>query len=292
MPDVKNQIAQLLVGKGFQELFTNSITNSAFYPDEPNLVRMMNSLSAELDCMRPSMLETGLIAMAYNLNRKNTQLKFFEFGKTYHTKENGFIENEKLCLYCSGNYTSAYWNQKEQAIDLPYVKGIIESVFYAMKLEIAEQDGAWAILFQRKKIGVLELVSSKKQKQFDCKQEVWFVELSWDVIRNFYQKQKIGFKSLPKFPTVKRDLAIIIDKQVAYQEVQKTVKQTKSKLLQGMHLFDVFESEKLGSDKKSLAINLSFYDDEKTLTDIEVEQEMNLIIQNLESKLGAGIRKG
>ncbi len=289
-PDVKNQLAQLLVGKGFQELFTNSITNSAFYPGQTNIVKMMNSLSAELDCMRPSMLETGLIAIAYNLNRKNTQLKFFEFGKTYATSENGFIENEKICLYFSGNYIAEYWKQKEQKIDIYYVKGIIESLLFAMKPELIEEEGRLNILFQRKKIGHIEFVSNEKQKQFDIKQEIWFVELAWDAIRTFYEKQKLGFKGIPKFPIVKRDLAMILDKAIHYQDVQKTVKQAKSKLLQSVNLFDVFESDKLGIDKKSYAINLSFYDDEKTLTDVEVENEMNVIIQTLETKLGASIR--
>lgn len=289
-PEVKNQLAQLLVGKGFQELFTNSITNSAYYPEQTNLVKMMNSLSAELDCMRPSMLETGLVAIAYNLNRKNNQLKFFEFGKTYHTSEKGFVEEEKLCLYFSGNYSSPYWKQKEQKLDVYYVKGIIESMLQAMKTEFAEENGQLQILFQRKKIGFIESVSAAKQKQFDIKQEVWFVELSWDVIRSFYEKQKVGFKSLPKFPLVQRDLAMILDKQVLYTDIQKTVKQAKSKLLQRVNLFDVFESEKIGIDKKSYAINLSFYDDEKTLTDIEVEAEIKSIIESLEQKLGAVIR--
>ncbi len=289
-PEVKNQLAQVLVGKGFQEIFTNSITNSAFYPDQTDIVKMMNSLSAELDCMRPSMLETGLVAIAYNLNRKNTQLKFFEFGKTYKTSNEGFIEDEKLCLYFSGNYGAEHWNQKEQKIDAYYVKGIIESLLYAMKPELVEEDGMINILFQRKKIGHIEVVSAAKQKQFDIKQEVWFAELAWDVIRSFYEKQKVGFKGIPKFPTVKRDLALILDKQVHYQEVQKTVKQAKSRLLQSVNLFDVFESEKLGAGKKSYAINLSFYDDEKTLTDVEVETEIKLIIESLEKKLGASIR--
>ena len=289
-PDVKNQFAQLMVGKGFQEIFTNSITNSAYYDDQTGIVKMMNSLSAELDCMRPSMLETGLVAIAYNLNRKNTQLKFFEFGKTYHSSENGYLEHEKVCLYFSGNYTTEYWKLKSQKIDIYYIKGIVESLLFAMKPEFNENEDGLDILFQRKRIGRIELVSNKKMKQFDIKNEVWFVELAWDTLRSFYENQKNGFKSLPKYPTVRRDLAMVLDKSVQFQDVQKTVRQAKSKLLQNINLFDVFESEKLGTDKKSYAINLSFYDDEKTLTDIEVEHEMNQIIATLETKIGAVIR--
>ena len=140
------------------------------------------------------------------------------------------------------------------------------------------------------------MIRDAKQKQFDIKQEVWFAELAWDIIRSFYEKQQVGFKGIPKFPTVKRDLALVLDKHIHFQDVQKTVKQAKSKLLQHVNLFDVFESEKLGTDKKSYAINLSFainftfQDDEKTLTDVEVETDMKLIIESLETKLGATIR--
>ena len=159
-----------------------------------------------------------------------------------------------------------------------------------MKPELVEEDGKINILFQRKKIGHIEMIRDTKQKQFDIKQEVWFAELAWDIIRSFYEKQQVGFKGIPKFPTVKRDLALVLDKHIHFQDVQKTVKQAKSKLLQHVNLFDVFESEKLGTDKKSYAINLSFYDAEKTLTDVEVETDMKLIIESLETKLGATIR--
>ncbi|MBK7761787.1 MAG: phenylalanine--tRNA ligase subunit beta [Bacteroidetes bacterium] len=288
--DTKSQVAQYLVGKGLQEIFTNSITNSAFYPNDENLVVMMNNLSAELNCMRPSMLESGLQAMAYNLNRKNQQLQFFEFGKTYHSNGESFIENEKLCLYFSGNYRSDSWKEKSQAIDFYYVKGILDSVLQNMKLEVNEDNGLYQLLFQRKKIGSIQSVSNERLALFAIKAPVWFIELDWQMIKLFYQKQKLSFKGIPKFPLMQRDLALILDKQVSYQSVQIAVKQAKSKLLQNMNLFDVFESDKLGEGKKSYAINLSFYDDSKTLTDIEVDEEMKQIINALETKVGAAIR--
>lgn len=288
--DTKSQVAQYLVGKGLQEIFTNSITNSAFYPNNVNLVVMMNNLSAELNCMRPSMLESGLQALAYNLNRKNQQLQFFEFGKTYHRNGETFIEDEKLCMYFSGNYRLASWKEKPQEIDFYYVKGILESLLQNMKIEISEDQGVYQLLFQRKKFGSIQLVPKDKLALFAIKVPVWFIELDWLSIKSFYQKQKLQFKGIPKFPLMQRDLALILDKQVRYQDVQVAVRQTKSKLLQNISLFDVFESDKLGEGKKSYAINLSFYDDTKTLTDTEVDEEMKQIINALETKVGAAIR--
>lgn len=288
--DVKAQFAQVLTGKGFQEIFTNSITNSAFYPDRDDLVRMMNNLSAELDCMRPSMRETGLLSVAYNLNRKNNQLHFFEFGKVYRKTAQGFDEKEQLCFWCSGNYSSNFWKAKDQKIDIYFMKGIIENLLLAMNIEFSDSDGLTSVLFRRRPIGFIEQVSPALAKQFDLRQDTWFAELDWETIHAFYENQKTGFKALPKFPFVQRDLAMILDRQVRYEDVQKTVKMAKSKLLREVKLFDVFESEKLGAGKKSYAINLSFYNDEKTLTDAEVEQEMKMIIASLEGKLGANVR--
>lgn len=288
--DVKRQIAQQLVAKGFYELFTNSITNAAYYPEQEGLVTMMNSLSANLDIMRPSMLETGLEAIAYNLNRKNKQLKFFEFGRVYHQHELKFTETDQLALYVSGTYQAAHWNTPAKEADIYFIKGIVDGLLEIMKLSFAPNEGEIQILFRNKMIGKIIQVDAARLKQFDIKQAVWFVELDWNTIRNFYENYQPVYKEIPKFPVMQRDLALILDKHIQYQDVQTAVKQAKSKLLQDVQLFDVFENEKLGAGKKSYAINLSFYHAEKTLTDTEVETEMSLIVKSLEQKLGAAIR--
>lgn len=290
IPDVKKYFAQQLVGKGFYELFTNSITNAAYFGEEIPVVKMLNSLSSHLDVMRPSMLETGLEAIAHNLNRRNNQLAFFEFGKTYLMKPDGFLETNKLALYISGNAKSNSWAEKAKPATIYFVKGILESVFEKMQLSFDAEETFMHILFQNKKIGYIENVAMSKLKTFDIKQAVWFVELDWSTIQNFYENPKVHYKEIPKFPTVQRDLAMILDKQIQYKDVQIAVKQAKSKLLQSIQLFDVFESEKIGADKKSYAINLSFYNAEKTLTDVEVEDEIKKIILTLEQKTGAVIR--
>jgi phenylalanyl-tRNA synthetase beta chain len=289
-PNYKESISNQLVSKGFFEIFTNSITNANFYPDRDNLVKMMNSLSAHLDVMRASMLETGLEAVAYNLNRKNTQLKFYEFGKVYSQENNSFIENEKLAIYVSGNYRTQHYTEKEKQIDVYYVRGIIESLFKHIQLTYEAADFGLNVLLHQKKIGSIEVVSQEKLKTFDIKHAVLFAEIDWDSVKLALEKYKVVFAEIPKFPVVQRDLAIVVDKQLKYQDIQLAVKQAKCKLLQDVSLFDVFESEKLGEDKVSYALNFSFYDKQKTLTDIEVENEMKALINSLSQKVNATIR--
>jgi phenylalanyl-tRNA synthetase beta chain len=278
------------VTKGFNEIFTNSITNAAYYPENQAIVKMMNSLSANLDTMRFSMLETGLEAVAYNLNRKNNQLKFFEFGKIYSRNENEFIETEQLALYLSGNYRQPHYTEKGKAIDIYFVRGIVESLFPNLKLVFEIENNGLTILLKNKKMGSIEEIAASKLKQFDIKQAVWYAVLDWDTVKAGIENYKLTFTEIPKFPVMQRDLAMVVDKQVKYQDIQSAVKQAKSKLLQSVNLFDIFESEKLGKDKVSYAVNFSFYDNQKTLTDVEVETEMKAIIKSLENNVGAAVR--
>jgi phenylalanyl-tRNA synthetase beta chain len=294
--NTKQYIATQLVAKGFFELFTNSITNAAYYPDNTSIVKMMNSLSANLDTMRYSMLETGLEAVAYNLNRKNNQLKFFEFGKVYaqqrhqESDELTFTETEQLAIYVSGNYRMPYYDEKAKAVDLYYVRGVVESLLPNLKLVFEVKSNGLTILFKNKHLGSIEEVQSQTLKQFDIKQAVWYAVLDWEAVKTGIENHKQVFTEIPRFPTMQRDLAMVVDKNVKYQDIQIAVKQAKSKLLQTVNLFDVFESDKLGKDKVSYAVNFSFYDNQKTLTDTEVEAEMKGIIQALETKIGAVVR--
>jgi phenylalanyl-tRNA synthetase beta chain len=224
------------------------------------------------------------------VNRKNNNLKFFEFGKTYTRDEKGFIEIEQLCLYVSGNYLLPHWTEKAKTVDVYFVRGILESLFPNLKLTFEMNENGLTVLFQNRPIGSIQAVAASKLKNFDIKQAVWFVELNWEKLKNAIDNYKLKFTEIPKFPVMQRDLAMIVDKQIQYHQIEVAVKQAKSKLLQSVNLFDVFESEKLGLDKKSLAVNFSFYDNQKTLTDIEVEAEMKNIINSLEQKVGAVVR--
>ena len=301
----KEKTANYLAGLGFYEIMTNSITNSAYFSEEElsSSVKMLNNLSAELNILRPSMLETGLEAIAHNLNRRNNDLRFFEFGKTYSTTGPGlYSEPEHLCLYITGKNNEEGWRTKSTASDFYVLKGIVAKVMQLLGISI---DSIETLLpdegfkfetglrgkINREGVVLMATVNKKTLGRFDIKQPVFFADLNWDILSKIAAGNKPIFSQIPKYPSVQRDLAIIVPSQLVYEELEKTVQKIKLNKLQGIRLFDIFESEKLGSDKKSMAVNFTFLDEEKTLTDQEIDGWMNKIMVALEKDLGAEIRK-
>jgi phenylalanyl-tRNA synthetase beta chain len=283
--NAKQEIAGKLVGKGFYEIITNSITNSKYFPDNDNMVRMMNSLTSELDVMRPSMLETALQSIAHNHNRKNEDLKFFEFGKIYSNRKGHYIENERLCLYLSGNQTPHHWNATVETIDIYFCKGLVTSL---VSDAAVEADGS--VKLGKKKLGSIESVSSEKRKEFGIDKPVWFVDLDWKAMQQYIKNAHPKFLPIPKFPGTTRDLALVLDKGVQYASVEKAIHSVVSDKMVSLDVFDVFESEKLGKDKKSYAVRLEFLDTTKTIVDADVDAEMKKVIASLENTIGAEIR--
>ena len=298
----KEKVSGYLVGSGFHEIFTNSITNAAYFNDDDRAegVRLLNNLSAVHNFMRPSMLETGLEAMAYNLNRKNTDLQFFEFGKTYHSKSTGeYREKELLCIYITGNKTADSWRSKAQASDIYFLKGIVEGIFKLIGFENLEWtamsdnklDHALQVSVEGNKIAKGGIVSKDELSRFDIKQPVLFASFDWQMLEILIQGKSIRIKELPKQLPVYRDLAMIVSKDLPYESVENTIRAMSIDRLKEIKLFDIFESEKLGTDKKSLAINFTFLDEEKTLTDKEIDSMMNQLMNTLTKDINAEIRK-
>lgn len=297
----KEKISNSLAGQGFHEIFTNSIANSAWYSEEvlATTVKMLNNLSAELNVMRPSMLETGLQCISFNLNRKNNNLRLFEFGKTYTTSEVGkYFETDHLAIYTSGN-TEASWKQKASATDIYFLKAVVNGILQQAGLNAqtelfsAERDFSSGIQFKAAKqiVAKIGIVDANQLKQFDIKQPVYFADINWNVLTKLASTTKLEYKEIARFPAVERDLAIVISKAISYAEVEKTIFNAKVSRLKSVSLFDVFESEKIGAGKKSMALNLVFQDDEKTLTDNETEKMVSTLIQALEKQMEAEIRK-
>jgi phenylalanyl-tRNA synthetase beta chain len=298
---IKEKITGWLTGNGFDEIFTNSITNSKYF-DTKTLtctVKIINSLSEGLNVMRPDMLPTGLECIAYNLNRKNNDLLFFEFGKTYSVVENKYFENKNLTLYFTGNKNQLNWNLPAKKVDIFYVKGVCEAIFSLAGLSNYEIDEAAATSFDecliaavnRNAVAVAGKVLKKDLEMFSIKQPVYTLYIDWEKLISFTNNKEIIYQSVSKFPQVQRDLSILVDKKIAYSEIENLVKSLQIKRLKKIQLFDVFENEKLGENKKSFAINFTFLDKEKTMTDDEVELMMDKIITNLENKLNAVIRR-
>jgi phenylalanyl-tRNA synthetase beta chain len=299
---LQEKLASYLTGLGFSEILTNSITNSKYYSEEvlAQGVRMLNNLSADLDMLRPSLLETGLESVVNNLNRKNHNLRFFEFGKTYHSAGVGqYSEQRRLALFLTGQLSATHWRQPASEADIYYLKGVVSNLLLALglgKLQFIPGEEAASVLGLRvqaagTELGILGLVHPARLKRFDIKQPVLFADLNWNACLDLALKQKIEYRELARFPAVERDLALVVDKDLAYEQVESAVAQAKLNRLTGIRLFDVFESDKIGAGKKSLAINFTFQDPEKTLTDTEVESMMNKLMKLFERELAAEIRK-
>ena len=296
--NMKNKLAGFLTGRGFMEIFTNSITSSKYYSEEEQAsgVRMINSLSAELDIMRPSMLETGLEAISYNLNRKNNRLFFFEFGKTYHLKNTDvYEEKEHLTLYLSGELGEVHWREKSTPVDYYNVKGIASALVKVLGLSSISFEekvsGISQIIFANKWLGNLEVVNSQKLAQFGIKQPVFMIDFDWQSLMDAAENLPIRYKEVNKFPVVQRDLSVVVDASLSYDTVESALQKLALPRLTHTRLFDVFESEKLGTNKKSFAISFFFSDEDKTLTDKEVDEMMAAIISQLVKVVQAEIRK-
>lgn len=295
--NLKEKLATYLVGQGFNEILTNSITNSKYYNEDvlQTTVKMINSLTVELDVMRPSLVETGLEVIAFNNNRKNNNLQLFELGKTYHQKEVGkYKELEHLALYFTGNKHDDEWNEKAKPNDFYRAKNVVASLIALCGLNdisFTNNENVIEVFNGKQKLGFIQQISKKKLNSFDIKQAVVFASIDFGALLNAVEKNRIVYKEVSKFPAVQRDLALVVDRSIQYHQVEDIIKKLKLNKLQSTRLFDVFESDKLGNNKKSLAINFTFMDEEKTLTDKEIETMMNKLIASFEKEVGAEIRK-
>ena len=294
---LKEKMANYLSGRGGMEICTNSITNSKYYSEEEKLtgVAMINSLSADLDWMRPSMLETGLEVISYNINRKNNRLFLFEWGKTYHTTpQQGYLETEHLAVFLTGDRTAEHWQDKPVATDYYFANGIVSGLIGCLGMIPQFQpgnNGMTKISIGGREVGSILEVPTKKLSSFDIRQPVIMVDLLLPELMELQEANRIRYKEVNKFPVVQRDLSMVVDASKTYGEMEAAVASLELPLLKQHRLFDVFESEKLGKGKKSMAMSFFFSDEEKTLTDKEVDKMMGQIIARLEKSVAAEIRK-
>jgi phenylalanyl-tRNA synthetase beta chain len=285
--------SEYLSGKGFQEIVTNSITNSKYYPGNDKLVKMINSLSSELDIMRPSMLESGLEVIAYNANRKQQDLALYEAGNIYELSGgHNYKQQSRLAIWLSGHAQEQGWQQSAVKSDLYYLRGIVESMFTrcGIKFQATVQDNT--IVWQRGKelLGRAFSVSQQQLKNFDIRQAVYYADLDLEILASTGEQNKIRYTELPRFPAVTRDLALVLDQHIAYEKVVQTTQTQKIATLRDFNLFDVFEGEKIGAGKKSLALSFTFQLYDRTLTDEEVEAMMQQLMKAYQKELGAVVR--
>ena len=299
----ENQVADLLSGAGFNEIWTNSISQSKFEEDEhlkQQQVKLLNSETSELDSLRTSMLYSGLEVIAYNNNRKATNLRLYEFGRTYTKTDGKYVQSRHLTIFLSGKTVEDNWLEKGAAISFYSLKSFVLNVLgklghHHFEMVVTENAPfAFSLSLKNEGIEIAKLGSISKQTlaKFDIKNEVFFADLNWDYLLEKTQFHKVEFKELPKFPSVRRDLAMLLNEDVRFEAIEKIATAESKKLLQEVSLFDVYKGDKIEKGKKSYAVSFIFQHPDKTLTDQEIEKLMARLMGKYEHELGAVIRKG
>jgi len=300
---VENVAANQLVSQGFYETMANSLTKSDYVSlsemlNEDQNVAMLNPLSNDLGVMRQSLLFSGLESVIYNINRKNGSLKLFEFGKTYHKFESGYSEQKHLTLFVSGNRTKHNWNVAQKSSDFFYLKGTVVSLLNRLGIQNVKTTPTKNDVFSEGitlslgKIKLVDLGVVKRSilKEFGIKQEVLFADFNWENVLKVGGKSQIKIAELPKFPSVKRDFALLLDEQVTFNEIYNLAFQAEKNLLKDVDLFDVYEGDKLENGKKSYAVSFLLQDENKTLNDVQIDKIMQKLQQTFEKNVGATLR--
>ena len=301
-----NLVSDRLSDNGFAEIMSNSLTKSSYLTDFQSkkinsdyAVRMLNPLSSELDVMRQSLLFNGMEAIIYNINRKQSDLKLYEFGKTYFKFESGYEENQVLSLFVTGKDDTENWDNEDKPVDFFSIKkevlntlnrlGIMKNFSTnATKNELLVE--GLAISINKKLVADFGKVSKKVLAHFGVKQPVYYAEINWDNVLQLMMMNKTKYKELAKFPSSRRDLSLLIDKAVKFEQIEEIAANADRKILKEIGLFDIYEGKNLAEGKKSYAVSFLFQDENKTLVDKQIEKIMTKIQGELESKLGASLR--
>lgn len=303
---IQDVVSNLLIANGFSEMMCLSLTKVEYSEKLSSIkadhnVKMLNPLSSDLNVLRQTLLFSGLETIAYNLNRKSADLKLFEFGKTY-MKVGGdtpkYIETKQLSVFIAGRKQSESWNAKNENVSLYTLKGIVEGLMSRLGIEVKLNDGVGAAFstglsytWNKRTIAELGSVSKALLKQTDIKQEVLFADVNWDLVLEAVKKSKnIMYTEVAKFPEVRRDLALLIDSSVKFEQLEQLAYQTEKGLLKAVNLFDVYEGDKLPAGKKSYAMSFTLQDENATLTDKQIENIMEKLMKIYKEKVGAEIR--
>ena len=313
---IQNLLADFLCNNGFNEIMNNSLTRSAYYAENPtypveNCVRMMNPLSRDLDVMRQTLLYGGLETINYNQNRKIPDVRLFEFGTCYrklevttgsgnHDALEKYEEKKYLSMFLTGRKNRESWNTNDTKIDFFELKNFVNQVLGKTGIDQSSLDTVdfsseeiregLVCRVKRSAIVKFGFLSDNLLRKFDCHQDILYAEFDWNVLIGQLTSRNIETRELPKFPEVRRDLALLLDQSVTFAEVEELAFQTEKNLLKKVGLFDVFEGEAIGQEKKSYAMYFILQDNKKTLTDKDIDKVMNRLIENFKDKLNAQLR--
>ena len=312
---LQNLVAEQLVGCGFNEILNNSLTRAAYYDNlesypSKNLVMLLNPLSADLNAMRQTLLFGGLESISHNANRKNADLKFFEFGNCYHFNEEkknpekvlaAYSEDYHLGLWVTGKRVANSWAHPDENSSVYELKAYVENVFARLGLHMHDlvvgnlTDDIYAAGLSvqtrgGKRLATFGIVTKKLLKALDIDNEVYYADFNWKELLKAIRNVKVSYTEISKFPAVKRDLALLLDKKVQFAEIEKIAYETEKKLLKEVSLFDVYEGKNLEAGKKSYAVSFLLQDENATLNDKQIDKIMSKLVKNLEDKLGAKLR--
>lgn len=299
---LKKVLSNLLASNGFNEIMNNSLTKSSYnkfieeFKDENN-VNILNPLSSDLNIMRRTLLFSALESVEYNNNRKNSNLKFFEFGKSYQIFDK-YEENQHLYLTITGNKYEENWNVKNEKVDFFFIKEMVHTIISRLGLtkykvkEVNTNGLSSGLMYSVKKKPLVYFgnVDSNILKSYKIRNSVFIADFNWDLILDLVVNNNIVYKPVNKFPTIRRDLSLLINQDVSFSQLEKIARSVNNSLLQEVNLFDVYIGDKLPDNKKSYAISFVFEDNSKTLTDYQIDEVMKKLIAEFESSVGAEIR--
>ena len=303
---IQERISELLSSNGFHEAMCNSLTKSSYSDGFESLkkeaqVVLLNPLSQDLNALRQTLMFGGLESLAYNINRKTSDVLLYEFGKTYNKFGENHIEERHLALWATGRKQASNWNSSKDKVDFFYLKGMVEKLLQRLGLHkgislnpIQTDFFSEGLAYKIRKKKILEMgyVRPAHLKSFGIKQEVYYADLNWDAILELLKDQKTTYKEVSKFPEVRRDLALLLDKEVLFSELESIALRSDKNILKEVSLFDVYQGAKLPDGKKSYALSFLFRDEEKTLTDKVVDKAILKIFKSLEHQLKAELRDG
>jgi phenylalanyl-tRNA synthetase beta chain len=292
-------IADLLTANGFLEIWCNSLTKGAYSKNPEEAVQILNPLSSDLNVMRQGLLMPALESVAYNLNRKIADIKFYEFGKTYHLISEKYVERPRLLIMLSGASLPEQWNHKASPVSFYSLKGAVDAVIGRLGItnyqseEIKDENFAYGLKYFRgdKTIVSFGEVTAADKKKADIDKEVYYADFDWALLLDIVRKNKIVNKEVSKYPAVRRDLSMLVDTNVSFDDLKTIAFKTEKKLIRNVQVFDVYVGDKLPAGKKSYALNFTLQDEEQTLTDKQIDAVMQKIIYNLAQTAKAEIRK-
>lgn len=297
---LEERFGNFLVANGFNETMSLSLTKDAYHSKTDDLVKVINPLSNDLNVLRGDLLFGGLEAINYNINRKQTNLKFYEIGKVYHTddtKDFKYIEDKQLALYITGKMFDENYYGLNNEVEINYLKAVVVNFLKGIGItnytsqESTSEAFEFGLSFLVNKNSLVQFgkVNKAYLNKFDIKQNVFYAQFNWAVLLKAFKKVKVTFAELPLYPSVRRDLALLLDRTVKYEDLKTLALTTERKLLKEVNLFDVYEGEKLGN-KKSYALSFTLQSDEATLTDKQIEKVMEKLIESYKSTFGAELR--